>query len=136
MAHLLLDIVTPNKLVLRKEVDEVCVPGLLGEFGILPQHTPFLTTLGSGTLKTIRDKEVRKYVINGGFAEVSADHVIVLTETCEAAEEIDLARAKKALLESEKKLLELDAGSEEYEHNWQRAKRATARVEVAESRDF
>jgi F-type H+-transporting ATPase subunit epsilon len=136
MAHLMLDVVTPAKAVIHREVDEVIVPGVLGEFGILPMHSPFLTMIGTGTLRTIRDKEVRKYVVSGGFAEVSGDRVIILTEICESADEIDLANAKKTVQETEKRVLELDASNESYAEHWNRLKRAQARVEVAESRDF
>ena len=130
-----LDIVTPDKLVLKENVDEVYVPGKLGEFGILAQHTPFLTMLGIGTLRVVTGGKERKFVINGGYAEVSDDKIIILTETCEEANVLDLKRARQALEESNKKIMELDAYSEEYKEHWQRAKRAQARVEVAESAD-
>ena len=136
MGLILLEVVTPQKLVFRREVDEVTVPGLMGEFGIMPQHTPFLTTLGTGTLRTIRGKDVRKYVISGGFAEVSDDHVIVLTESCEASDEVDLARAKRALDAAEKAMMEGNGSPEESDQIFERAKRARARIEVAEGRDF
>ena len=133
MAKVQLDIVTPSKRVLSKEVDEVTIPGVLGEFGILPMHTPFLTTLGIGALTLGEGRKKTKYVINGGYAEISQDKIIVLTETCEAADSIDLKRAKHSLTQAQKALLELDANSPQYQEEWARAKRAQARVEVAEN---
>ena len=136
MPQVTLDLVTPEKLVLRREVDQACIPGILGEFGILAEHTPFVSILGVGTLTLFEGNKKEKFVINGGFAEVSRDRIIILTETCEAAQKLDLDRAKKALAESSKAILELDANSQEYQNQWQRAQRARARVEVAQSADL
>jgi F-type H+-transporting ATPase subunit epsilon len=136
MSVLTLEIVTPTRQVLKDQVEEVYAPGALGEFGILPQHTPFLTLLGVGTLTYVKDRKKTRFVIQGGFAEVSRDHMIILTEACMRAEEIDLDRARKTLAETEKILLEMDASSPEYPETRERARRAAAEVAVAESADI
>ena len=133
MPSMQLDIVTPEKRILSEMVDEVTAPGILGEFGIMAMHTPFLTTLGIGALAYKIGHKTKKYVINGGYAEVSQDKIIILTETCEDADSIDVKRARKAFQESQKVLLDLDASSAEYKKHWDRAKRAKARIEVSES---
>jgi len=133
MAKIQLDIVTPSKKIVSEMVEEVTAPGVSGEFGILPMHAPFLTLLGIGTLRYKRDRKSIKFVINGGYVEVSQDRIIILTETCESGEGIDMKRAKRAFSESQKAILELDANSSEYKEHWDRAKRAQARIEVAES---
>src|SRR5262245_44506005 len=102
MSKLILSIVTPEKEVIRREeIDEVYIPGVLGEFGILPQHTPLFSLLSVGKLTVVSGSQKRYFVLNGGFVEVSNDQVTVLTETCERAEDIDLNRARKALEDSE-----------------------------------
>lgn len=131
-----LEVVTPAKRIIERDVDEVDLPGANGEFGVLPQHSPFFTMLGVGVMRVVEGGKVSKFVVNEGFAEVSSDRVIVLTETCEAAKDIDLERAKRAKAESEAKLKALDAGVEEYQQQWKRMKRAAVRVEVGESADF
>ncbi len=93
---LLLEVVTPERLVLKQSVDYVGAPGLLGEFGILPGHVPFLSALGIGTLMYKQDGRPRYLFVAGGFAEVLGDKVTVLAEVAELPEEIDLDRAKKA----------------------------------------
>ncbi len=93
---LLLEIVTPEGLLLREEVDEVIAPGEEGYFGVLPGHTPFLTTLGIGII-TYRKGEEKRYLTSfWGFCEVLPDKVNILAEVGERAESIDPERAEKA----------------------------------------
>jgi F-type H+-transporting ATPase subunit epsilon len=93
---LLLEVVTPERLVLKQSVDYVGAPGLLGEFGLLPGHVPFLSALGIGNMMYKQDGRPHYLFVAGGFAEVSGDTVTVLAEIAELPEEIDLDRAKKA----------------------------------------
>lgn len=93
---LLLEIVTPDRKVLSQDVDYVGAPGALGEFGVLPNHIPFLSALGIGNLY-YKDAGKTHYVfVSGGFAEVSPDKVTILAEAAEKATDIDLERARKA----------------------------------------
>jgi len=82
---LLLEIVTPDRKVLSQDVDYVGAPGALGEFGVLPNHIPFLSALGIGNLY-YKDSGKTHYVfVSGGFAEVSPDKVTILAEAAEKA---------------------------------------------------
>ncbi len=91
-----LDIVTAERSVFSEEVDLVVAPGIQGQLGILPHHTPLMTTLQAGELRVKKGVEEFSLVISGGFLEVRPDRVIVLADAAERAEEIDLARAEEA----------------------------------------
>ncbi len=91
-----LEIVTPDKMVLSQSVDYVGAPGYEGEFGILPNHIPFLSALRIGNLYYKVSGKVYYVFISGGFAEIANNKVTVLAESAEKAEEIDLERARKA----------------------------------------
>lgn len=96
MAQLRLEIVTPDKLVLSQDVDYVGAPGLLGEFGIMANHIPFLSALGIGSLMYKLDGKAHYVFIAGGFAEVSGNKVTILAEVAERPEDIDIERARRA----------------------------------------
>src|SRR5919204_502365 len=87
-----LEVVTPERRVLSTEVDELTAPGALGYFGVLPGHTPFLTTLGLGELGYRIGNEWEYLAITWGYAEVLPNQVTILTQTAEMAEEIDIER--------------------------------------------
>lgn len=128
-----LELVTPERLVLSEEVEEVVAPGHEGEFGVLPEHTQFLALLQIGVLRYRRGGEVRKVAVGGGFAEVTADRVIVLAEVAEKAEEIDVERAKRARERAEAEMaraLSLDDAS--YRNTQAALQRALARLSAAE----
>ena len=97
MASLQLEIVTPDHLVLSKEVDYVGAPGLEGEFGVLPGHVPFISALNIGCLYYKTEGKTRFVFVAGGFAEVSDNKVTVLAECAEEAEVINFERAEQAL---------------------------------------
>jgi F-type H+-transporting ATPase subunit epsilon len=99
-----LEIVTPDKVVLTQEVEYVGVPGILGQFGVLVNHIPFLSALAIGSLYYKLEGQTRFIFISGGFAEVSPEAVTILAETAERAEEIDITRAKKAKERAEERL--------------------------------
>jgi F-type H+-transporting ATPase subunit epsilon len=93
-----LEVATPERLLLKEQVSEVEVPGSDGELGILPQHAPLLSELGSGTMAYTPVGASKKFIaISLGWVEVLPDRVRVLAERAEFGDEIDMARAEKAL---------------------------------------
>lgn len=104
MPGIRLDVVTAERVVFSEEVDVVIAPGIEGQLGILPHHTPLMTTLEVGELVIRRGGEEISLVISGGFLEVRPDRVIVLADAAERDEEIDLARAEEAKRRAEEKL--------------------------------
>ena len=100
------DIVTQERLVFSGQVDMVSLPGAEGRMGILPDHMPMLTTLGFGEVKVRRGEEEEFYAIGGGFAEIQPDHVIILADSAEHADEIDLEQARQAREQAEKAMKE------------------------------
>ena len=101
---LLLEIVTPQGLVFSEEVDEVTATGSEGEFGILPGHVPFVTTLKIGLLSCKIGNAPKYFFVNWGYAEAGAEKVLVLADSAELSEEIDLERAKAAMKRAEERL--------------------------------
>ena len=101
-----LEIVTVERLVYSGDVDMVSAPGVMGALGILPKHTPLLTALEAGELRFTKGDEEGRFAISGGFLEVQPDRVIVLADTAERAEEIDLERAEAARQRAEQLLKE------------------------------
>ena len=91
-----LELVTPERFVLSEDVDEVIVPGYEGELGILPEHTQYLSLVNIGVLRYRKGDDWRKIALGRGFAEVMPSQVVVLADTAERAEEINLERAKLA----------------------------------------
>ena len=90
------DIVTQEREVYSGEVDYISLPGVEGRMGILPNHSPLLTALDFGEVVVRVSGEEQFYAIGGGFAEIQPDRVIVLADSAEHAEEIDLERAAAA----------------------------------------
>ncbi len=101
---LLLEIVTPDKVVISEQVEYVSAPGYEGEFGILPEHILFLSALRIGSLHYQSDGKTHYVFVSGGFAEVSHNKVTILAEAAEVATDIDLARARTAQERAEKRL--------------------------------
>ena len=133
---LFLEIVTPYRLVLSEEVDEVVTPGLEGEFGVLPNHTPILTILKLGEMSYSIGNERWFLVLNWGYAEVGPEKVIILAEGCERAEEIDIERALAAKKRAEERIAIVERKAEEIDIERARASlmRALLRIEVANKR--
>ena len=90
--QLQLDVVTPERRVLSEAVETTTIPGLNGELGILPGHTPLISQLKTGVLSYTRDGKTSQLHVSGGFVEVRDDRVSVLAEIAERPEEIELAR--------------------------------------------
>lgn len=99
-----LDIVTPERLLVREQVDEVEIPGTEGYFGVLPGHTPLLASLAVGELWYRRGQDKTFLAIAFGFAEVLPERVTILAQIGERAEDIDMARAEEARKRAEERL--------------------------------
>jgi len=99
-----LDVVTPYGLVFSEEVDEIIASGSEGEFGVLPDHVPFLTTLKIGVLTFRKGSETGYIFINSGYAEVGPDRVTLLADSAERSDAIDIERAKEAMKRAEERL--------------------------------
>lgn len=127
-----LDIVTAERVVYSADVDEVIAPGAQGQLGILPHHAPLMTILQAGELVTKKDGKEEILAISGGFLEVRPDHVIVLADQAERAEEIDAARAEAARKRAEERLKERKAGDLDAARAEAALRRALVRLSVAE----
>ena len=103
-SHLTLQIVTPDRAVIHEEVDAVEIPAADGSLGVLPGHTPLLTTLRVGQLRYRKGEEQRFILIAFGFAEVLPDRVTILAQVAERPEEVDTARADAARMRAEARL--------------------------------
>ena len=131
---LTLEMVTPYKKVLSQEVDEITAPGSLGELGILPGHTPLLTTLKVGELSYKQDGKLVHVAVNWGYLEVGDDKVTVLVDTAERADEIDLERAKAALGRAEEALKTLTQEDVKFAVMEAALQRALVRIQIAGGR--
>ncbi len=133
MASMRLDIVTAEGVVYSEDVDVVVAPGVEGQLGILPHHTPLMTTLQAGELRVRQGGEEFVLAISGGFLEVRPDRVIVLADAAERAEDIDITRAEEAKRRAEEWLSrhtpEVDMARAEAA-----LRRSIARLKVAEKR--
>lgn len=98
--RLQLEVVTPERAVLKETVDDVVLPGDLGQMNILPGHLPLLTLLDVGPLVIRQDGQKRFFFIDRGYAEIADDKVTVLTEACEGVNDIDVAQARAQLEET------------------------------------
>jgi F-type H+-transporting ATPase subunit epsilon len=129
-AKIALEIVTPEGLLLRDEVDEVIAPGGEGYFGVRPGHTPMLATLGMGELAYRKESEWRRLACFAGWCEVLPDRVNVLADIGERAEDIDVGRAETALRRAQERLrlIRDEAG---YETAHEAYIRAVTRLAVA-----
>jgi len=101
MGKILLEIVTPDKLLVSQEVDFIIAPGTEGEFGVLPGHCQFLSSLRVGELRYWIGEEAHYFSIMWGFADVTPKRVTILAEVAEKAEDIDVERAQAKVLEAE-----------------------------------
>jgi F-type H+-transporting ATPase subunit epsilon len=132
---LMLEIVTPDRALLREEVDEVVVPGSQGEFGVLPGHTPLLSTLKVGELWYRQGQEKHYLAIAFGFVEVLPDRVTVLAQVGETAQEIDVQRAERAKQRAEQRLAQAQPQLTQVDFDIERARialmKSLLRLQVA-----
>jgi len=128
-----LDVVTPERAVLSRKVEEVVAPGSAGEFGVLFGHTPFLTTLKPGqVLARTEDRDIY-LAVGGGFAEVTGNRVIILAETADLAEDIDMATVTKDLETAQEMLKQVEKDDPEYTKWQDRLIKAEVKIKVAET---
>jgi F-type H+-transporting ATPase subunit epsilon len=131
MASLKIDIVTAERVVYSAEADAVIAPGVEGQLGILPHHAPLMTILEAGELVVRKGAQEDIMAISGGFLEVRPDHVIVLADQAERAEEIDVTRAAEARKRAEERLKTKEAGMDTLRAETA-LRRALVRLSVAE----
>jgi len=125
-----LEIVTPHGSVLSEDVDEVIASGTEGEFGVLPGHVPFVTTLNIGMLAYRVEGQTRYVFVNSGYAEVTADRMMVLADSAEKSEDIDVERAQAAMKRAEERLKKED--NVDFARAQAALQRAIIRMQVAE----
>ncbi|HEX5682277.1 MAG TPA: F0F1 ATP synthase subunit epsilon [Desulfobacterales bacterium] len=131
-----LEVVTPEKIVVSEEAQIVMAPGVLGEFGVLIGHTPFLTALKNGAVRFNDAKgDEHSLFVSGGFAEVLPDQVTILAESAERRRDIDVERARKALERAQKRLAEARSKEEvDFTRAQAALQRAILRLRIAENR--
>ncbi|MBS1789221.1 MAG: F0F1 ATP synthase subunit epsilon [Acidobacteria bacterium] len=128
-----LEVITPERLVLRESVDEVVVPGLDGELGILPEHTALISQLKTGVLTYKQGSASKQLHVSGGFVEVQADSVAVLSDVAERPEEIDLERAERARERAEQRL-KSQGDDVDFRRAELKLQRAIIRIQLADRR--
>ena len=126
-----LELVTPEKRVLTQAVDEVRAPGADGSFGVRPGHVPFLARMRPGELVAGTGGSTIRFAVGEGFVQVADDRVLVLAETAERAEEIDLTAARGDVEAETRKLKAMKEADGDYELQRAKVERAAARVLVA-----
>jgi F-type H+-transporting ATPase subunit epsilon len=127
--HIDLQIVTPDRLIVSEQVDEVQIPGSEGYFGVLPGHTPLLASLAVGELWYRTGSEKTYLAIAFGFAEVLPDRVTILARLAERADEIDVERAEAARQRAEQRLVE--RADVDFERARASLQKALTRLQVA-----
>ena len=126
-----LEIVTPEKKVVEREVDSVYVPTEKGIIGIMPNHAPLISALRSGVLSYNVGNESDKMVVSGGFVEISQNKVSVLADIAESQADFDLTEAQQEYNETQKLLGEWKGNEEDFELELERLEKAQARLELA-----
>ena len=124
-----LEIVTPDRLLLKEQVDEVQIPGSEGYFGVLPGHTPMLASLAVGEMWYRKGQEVTYLSLAFGFCEVLPDRVTILAQLAERAEDIDVQRAEEAKRRAEERLR--NASDVDYERARTALVKSLARLQVS-----
>ena len=134
MAKVHLEVLQPTTTKIDGDFDHVIIPGIDGDFGVYPDHTPFITQIRQGILRVFNDDTEEKYAIHDGFVTVENSKVNIVCEVIEKASEIDEKRAKAALERAEQRMKSTNENI-----NFRRAeaslKRALARLEAIKSED-
>jgi len=128
--NLKFEIVTPYGLILSEDVDEVACTGSEGDFGVLPGHVPFFTTLKIGMLSYKKGNATKYVFVNWGYAEVGPDRVMILADSAEKSEDIDVERAKAAMKRAEERLKKVEEF--DFARSTSSLERAVSRIQVAE----
>ena len=127
-----LEIVTPHGLILSEDVDEVSCTGSEGDFGVLPGHVPFFTTLKIGMLAYKKGNATKYIFVNWGYAEIGSEKVMILADSAEKSEDIDVERAKAAMKRAEERLRKTEEF--DFARSSSALERAVARAQVAEKK--
>ncbi len=131
-ADFLLEIVIPERQLVSERVDAVRAPGIAGEFGVLPSHERLITGLDTGMLRyrSASSSEWTELTVSSGLVEVLPDRVIVLAQTAETAQDIDIVRAQAAL-ERARERLKNPEDDDDIERTLEALKRSTVRLQAA-----
>ncbi|HMK44284.1 MAG TPA: F0F1 ATP synthase subunit epsilon [Dissulfurispiraceae bacterium] len=124
-----LEVVSPHGPVFIEDVDEVSAQGTDGDFGVFPGHVPFITTLKIGLLTYRKGSDSRFIFVNSGYAEVSPEKVVILADSAEKSEEIDVERAKAAMQRAEDRMKQAD--KIDFARATAALERATIRIQLA-----
>jgi F-type H+-transporting ATPase subunit epsilon len=124
----LFELATPTRMLVSVDADEVVAPGVEGYFGVLPGHAAFLTTLAPGEVTYRSGQSEHHLAVGGGFAEVTAERVVILAENAERPEEIDRERAERARQRAEMRLQGKSPDGSPEEIDFSRALEALARA--------
>jgi F-type H+-transporting ATPase subunit epsilon len=124
-----LEIVTPERMVISTDAEDIQIPGRSGYLGILPGHAPLITEIAIGEISYHSGGQLKRLAVAWGFAEVLPDKVTILAETAEKAEEIEVARAQAAKQNAEQQLRQ--AGPDGNADAQAALERATSRLDVA-----
>lgn len=130
MSTFTLEIATPERLLLREQVSQAQIPAQGGEIGVRPEHAPLLAELGIGVLSYVSEGRPKSLVVAGGVVEVLPDHVRVLADTAENADEIDARRAQEAERRADERLTHPELGLD-VARALNALKRAQARLRAA-----
>ena len=129
--ELLLEVVTPDRLVLSTEADVVVCPGVEGQFGVLVNHIPFLSALEIGEMYYRKGGQTEYLAVSGGFAEVTGSKVTIVAESAEKGHEIDVERVKRAQERAEKRLSAAKTENIDYVRAEAALRRSMVRIKVA-----
>ncbi|MGQ9535089.1 MAG: F0F1 ATP synthase subunit epsilon, partial [bacterium] len=127
-----LEIVTPERLVYAQDVDVLTVPTIQGEISILAKHVPLVSIISPGEIKIKNDNEIEYMAISGGFVQVLPNKVIILADTAERAEEIDIERAEQARQRAQKLMEEKRGDKISHAEAMAAFQRALIRIKVGQ----
>jgi len=128
-----LQVLTPTKLMVDEEVDEVVAPGELGEFGVLVGHIPLITTLAPGEVKYKMGGFEKSIIITGGIAEVRDDKVNVLTDNVLTADEVDTEASRKEAEAILEELKDFSGNNEEFKEKEKRLRLAQFKAGIRQT---
>lgn len=131
MSTIRLEIVTPERKIYSEDVDMVSLKGQEGELGILPNHAPLVTPLAVSAVRIKKDDTISKLAISGGFLEVSNNKAVILAESAELPEDINVERAMQAKDRAEQFLDEKDSDKIDIKRAQLALQRALVRLDVA-----
>lgn len=125
------EIVTQEQILFQGEADLVILPGMAGEIGILPHHSPLLTVLKYGIIRVRLAGEEKVFTVFGGVAEVQPDQITILADAADRLNEIDAEQAEEAKLQAERTLKRKSELSQDVElEMWEALRRSSVRLEA------